>query len=330
MIKAKVNLAGIFILIIAIILFIVISLEAPIRNTNEIIVTIPYNSSSAQIIDEFNHKGFLEPAWFYKIYLKILYKTKNSYIQAGSYKIPEEVSNNELLENIFNRKYFYGKKITFPEGLNIYEFASILHKEIKIDSAEFIQKVQSKDFISKFGINASTLEGYLMPDTYYFNEDQPLEQILTTLVENQKKIISKYSKEKKSFLNDYQAIILASIIQAETPLAEEMPLVSSVYHNRLQRGMLLQADPTILYAIYPRKSIYSSDLKIDNIYNTYKYKGLPPTPINNPSKTAIEAAFKPVKSNYFYFVKANDTSSSHFFSNSYSQHQKNVRNLRQN
>ena len=330
MIKVKASFTGIIILIIFIIVFIVISLEAPITNTNEIIVTIPYNSSSAQIIEEFNQKGFLQPAWFYKTYIKILYKTKHSYIQAGSYKIPEEVSNNELLENIFNRKYFYGKKITFPEGLNIYEFASILHKEINVDSTKFIQRVLSKDFIKKRGINAPTLEGYLMPNTYYFNEDQPIDQIINTLVESQKKIISDNSKEKKSFLNDYQALILASIIQAETPLAEEMALVSSVYHNRLQRSMLLQADPTILYAIYPRKIIYASDLILDNKYNTYKYKGLPPTPINNPSSIAIHAAFNPEKTNYFYFVKANDTSSSHLFSSSYAQHRKNVKNYRNN
>jgi len=330
MIKVKVHYTAIFLLIIAIIIFIIISLEAPIRNLNETIVTIPYNSTSNQIIKEFNTKGYLKPAWFYNVYLKILYKSKHSYIQAGSYKIPKEVSNTELLENIFNRKFFFGKKITFPEGLNIFEFASKLKKEINADSSEFVTLVLSQDFISKLGIKANTLEGYLMPDTYYFNEDQPLEQIIKVLVENQQKIIGNFSKNKESFLNNYQALILASIIQAETPLADEMPIISSVYHNRLRRGMLLQADPTILYAIYPRKQIFATDLKLDNPFNTYKYPGLPPTPINNPSKIAIQAAFNPSKTNFLYFVKASDTSSSHIFSQNYAQHRKNVNNFRKN
>ncbi|HRS02065.1 MAG TPA: endolytic transglycosylase MltG [Bacteroidota bacterium] len=328
MIKIKIHYGGIFLLIIAIFVFIIISLEAPVSNLSETIITIPYNSTSSQIIAEFNNKGYLKPAWFYKTYIKILYKKKHSYIQAGSYKIPKEVSNAELLENIFNRKYFYGKKTTFPEGLNIFEFASILKKEINTDSSEFVKLALSKDLISKFGIKANTMEGYLMPDTYYFNEGQPLEQIIKVLVENQQKIIGNFSKNKKSFLNDYQALILASIIQAETPLADEMPIISSVYHNRLQRGMLIQADPTILYAIYPRKEIFATDFKLNNPYNTYINRGLPPTPINNPGKIAIKAAFNPAKTDFLYFVKASDTSSSHIFSKDYTQHKKNVNNYR--
>jgi len=329
MVRLRVNLTGIFILIVLIILFIIISLEAPISNSDEKIVSIPYNSSSSQIIEEFNKIGFLEPAWFYKIYIKILYRTKDAYIQAGSYKIPKEVSNSELIENIFNRNYFYGEKTTFPEGLNVFEYAGILKEKIKADSAKIIELAFSQEFIKKMGITAKSLEGFLMPDTYYFNENQPIEQILRTLVENQKKIIHKYSSNKNTFLNDYQALTLASIIQAETPLVDEMPIVSSVYHNRLRRGMILQADPTILYVIYPRKQIFASDLRLDSKYNTYKYKGLPPTPINNPSKLAIQSAFNPANTDYFYFVKANDTSTSHIFSKNYTQHRKNVNNFRQ-
>ncbi|HAW07965.1 MAG TPA: endolytic transglycosylase MltG [Bacteroidetes bacterium] len=330
MINLKANFTGFFLLMVLIVIFIIIAFEAPIRKESETIITIPYNSSTNSIIEEFNQNGYLEPSWLFKFYIKYLYRTKHTFVQAGSYKIPQEISNSELVENIFNRNFFYGKKVTFPEGTNIYEFASILKRDINIDSAKFVDLAVSKKFIQQLGINAQTLEGYLMPDTYYFNENQPIEQIIKTLVESQQKVIQKYSKGKKSFLNDYQALILASIIQAETPLSSEMPIISSVYHNRLRRGMMLQADPTILYAIYPRKQIFASDLKINDPYNTYKNSGLPPTPINNPGKIAIQSAYYPDKTDYYYFVRANDTSSNHIFSQNYSQHRQNVNKYRRN
>jgi len=135
---------------------------------------------------------------------------------------------------------------------------------------------------------------------------------------------------KELHMNENQILTLASIIDGESNKVEEFKKISGVYHNRLRRGMLLQADPTIQYIVRHRRrkvnKIYYKDLTIDSPYNTYKYRGLPPSPINNPGKDAIMAALYPEKNNYLYFVA--DGSGGHVFSKTISQHLRNVQSYR--
>ena len=305
-----------------------LTLNEKIYTPENTYITLEYGTSSDKIIKQFNEIGIFQPAWFFKYYLRYQYSIRKSFISAGTYQIPSEITNNELIDKLFTRTLLYRNKVTIPEGSNIFEVSRIISKKLKFDSLEVIKLLQSREFCKKNGITAYTLEGYLMPDTYFFEENQSLEKILTFLIKQQKTYLELILRDNKKNLDEYHLLILASIIQAETAKSEEMPIVSSVYHNRLKIGMLLQADPTLLYPLYPRKVIYKSDLQKNSPYNTYKNAGLPPTPINSPSKEAIYCATHPAETNYLYFVLKNDSSSTHIFSSNYSEHLRNVRNFR--
>ena len=143
----------------------------------------------------------------------------------------------------------------------------------------------------------------MFPDTYIFLKTYAEEDIINVLVNQFKYNYNKIKDISNVKMGMLEVVTLASIIQGEAIYSDEMPIISSVYHNRLNRNMLLQADPTIQY-ILPEKPrrLYNKDLKIDNPYNTYKYKGLPPGPINNPGLSALIASINPHKTEYLYFV----------------------------
>jgi UPF0755 protein len=174
-------------------------------------------------------------------------------------------------------------------------------------------------------INATTLEGFLFPDTYIllktYTEEEIIEVLVNQFYYNYKEVLNQIKVLK--LITMVEIVTLASIIQGEAVFDDEMPTISSVYHNRLDSNMLLQADPTIQYIIpgKPRR-LFNKDLMIDNLYNTYKYKGLPPGPINNPGLLAIEATLKPDKTNYIYFVKESKDAGSHVFSTNIRDHEK--------
>ena len=167
----------------------------------------------------------------------------------------------------------------------------------------------------------SSLEGFLFPDTYFFLKTYTEKDIIEVLV-NQFK--NNYDKniQNRTELSVYETIILASIIEGESKFKADMDTISSVYHNRLMKNMLLQADPTVQYLMpKQKKNLLYKDIEIDSPYNTYKYKGLPPGPINNPGLDAIIAAINPEKTSYLYFVKDPDTPRKHVFNKTSKKHE---------
>lgn len=288
-------------------------------------VTLTYGSSSDKIIEKFNKYGFFEPKWFFKYFLRLEYKKRKTFIEAGTYQLPEQSSNSELINKLFTKELLYQNKLTIPEGSNIFEVARAFKKHLKFDSTQIVKLLTDREFAGELGVNANTLEGFIMPETYFFQENQSPKNVIKFLVKNQQELLKTIANQKKTKLTEYQILILASIIQGETSNIDEMPIISSVYHNRLRLNMPLQADPTILYPIYPQKIIYKSDLKRDDPYNTYLRKGLTPTPINSPSKQAIYAAANPAQTSYLYFVAKNDSTKTHSFSTNLNQHIQNIR-----
>lgn len=306
------------------------TLNKEIINPNKVIISLPYGTSTDKIVEIFNENGYFEPDWLFKIILKYEYKKRKRFIEAGTYEIPETISNKDLIEKLFSKELITQNRLTIIEGSNIFQVAHQFHIQLNIDSLKVIDLLQSPVFAKKLGLNVNTLEGYLMPETYFFLNNTPVEKILELLVRKQLDILKTIKENKNTNLSDYNILKLASIIQAETSVIDEMPLISSVYHNRLQRGMLLQADPTILYFIYPRKTITKSDLNLNNPYNTYKNFGLPPTPINSPGRNAIYAAINPEKTTFYYFVAKMDSTKTHFFASNYSEHLLNVKKYLKN
>ncbi len=253
---------------------------------------------------------------------------KGETIKAGEYKFDFPVSTYQVLEKITSGK-IYLHQITIPEGSSIYEIAKILEEENLIRSEDFIRACDNISLISQVSKEAPNLEGFLFPDTYLFPKGITPEKIILAMVKRFKEKAGKYMEiaEKKG-LNFYQVLILASLIEKETGIPEERPLVSSVFYNRLKRGMLLQCDPTVIYALkkeeifqYPLKK---EDLSFPSPYNTYIHKGLPPGPICNPGVASIESALNPAKTDYLYFVSNGDRT--HTFTSDLNSHNRAVRN----
>jgi UPF0755 protein len=288
-------------------------------------IKLPYGSSTAKIIEIFNEEGYLKPKWFFELYLKIQYKSKKKFIEAGTYEIPPEITNKELIEKLFSDDLLSRNKITIVEGFNIYEVARAFKHYLHTDSLEVIKLLTSKEFAKSLGLNSPNLEGYIMPETYFFDKETSLQDILGFLVNAQKQILKSIIGSSTTNLTEYDILKIASIIQAETSVVDEMPIISSVYQNRLKLGMLLQADPTLLYPFFPQKNITKAILNTNTPYNTYLHKGLPPTPINSPGKQAIYSAVHPALTNYLYFVAKGDSTKTHNFSTNFYDHTKNVK-----
>jgi len=215
-------------------------------------------------------------------------------------------------------------KVTIPEGYNIYDVANRVSERIVDSAAEFLKTVKDMTYIQNLtGKSYVSLEGFLYPDTYFFPPNSKPEIVASAMYQAFNKLLPEGFDEKaeKLGLTSYEAVILASIIQKETYDPAEAPLISSVFHNRLKYHMRLQADPTIIYGLYPDfdGNIRKTDLRDrSNPYNTYKINGLPPTPICNPSKIALEAAVNPADTKYLYFVA--DKERRHVFSTNYRDH----------
>ncbi|MBC8278180.1 MAG: endolytic transglycosylase MltG [FCB group bacterium] len=229
-------------------------------------------------------------------------------IPAGIFTIPFGLSNRDLIL----RMMFSGtntENVTIKEGWAAKKIAMVLQKECDIDSAGFMNAVLDSVFTHELGIEAPTLEGYLYPNTYNLYLGMNPYETARKMVTEFKSIFADSLKSRAFDIgfSVNEIITLASIIEGEIIYSSEAPVVSAVYHNRLKKGMRLQADPTIQYIIPdgPRRVLYR-DLKIDSPYNTYRIKGLPPGPIGNPGKRAIFAALYPKKVPYIYFVARGD------------------------
>ncbi|PLX66463.1 MAG: endolytic transglycosylase MltG [Denitrovibrio sp.] len=215
-------------------------------------------------------------------------------------------------------------KVTIPEGYNIYDVSNRMSERIVESPAMFLKTVKDKKYIKQLtGENYATLEGFLYTDTYFFPHNSTPEFVASSMYQAFLKLMPENFDEKaeKLGLTRYEAVILASIIQKETYDPAEAPVISSVFHNRLGYNMRLQADPTIIYGLYPDfdGNITKSDLRDkSNPYNTYKINGLPPTPICNPSVVALDAAVNPADTKYLYFVADRDRK--HIFSTNYKDH----------
>ncbi len=253
-------------------------------------------------------------------------------IRAGKYILRSGSNFFEILEQLQKGGKRKQKRVVIPEGIWQNKLAGLLRREMQLDSAKIMKLSSDKKFIRSLGLDVDNLEGYLLPDTYYFFADATEKDVLERLKYENDKIFKPariQRQMKKLRMNRHQILTLASIIDGESNKVSEFNLISAVYHNRLRKGIPLQADPTIQYLKRNRKrynKIYYKDLEINSPFNTYKYPGLPPAPINNPGKDAIYAALFPAKADYLYFVA--DGKGGHKFAVKYSDHLKNIRAYR--
>ncbi len=291
------------------------------------IVTISRGEGFSQAVDAFSSAGLLFHPTFFKISGKIFgYGGK---IKIGKYSFQSGVSNREILYAISTGTSTANPSVTIYEGLRGTQIAKILKREVGIDSVKLAQQLSDTALIQLQHHGASSLEGFLLPDTYEFYWQVDEREIVRDMLAEFRKFFSDSLQQqaRKMKMTIDQVLTMASIVEGETVLDRERPVIAGLYYNRLRRGMKLEADPTIQYIIPdgPRRLLYD-DLKIDSPYNTYKNYGLPPGPINNPGRKSILAALYPAKHNYLYFVA--DGLGGHRFARTFDEHLKNVRAYR--
>lgn len=241
-------------------------------------------------------------------------------ILPGRYDFQKGVTLSNLLSKFYKNETS-SINVTIPEGYNLYQIAGLLKEEIGLDSVLFVKTSLDASLIHSLGLDTKSLEGYLFPNTYKLFWKMEPEKIIEMMVQEFKKIIDiTIPLQLKSLNLDLSKIVtLASLVESEAKIDEERPLISAVYYNRLKIGMPLQCDPTVIYALGGLSRLLThDDLDVDSPYNTYKYPGLPPGPINNPGKASILAALFPAKVNYLYFVAKGD--GSHIFSVNLEEH----------
>ena len=221
------------------------------------------------------------------------------------------------------------RDVTLPEGLRKEQVAGILSDALDLEGDKLLYWMSDSLFCRELGIQASTLEGYLFPETYKVSLTMDEKQVVRLMVGHFFRVFDRKMDRRAAELGltRHQAVTLASIIEGEAQLDGERPVVSAVYHNRLKRRMRLQADPTVQYALPdgPRR-LFNRDYLLDSPYNTYRHHGLPPGPIMNPGRASLRAALFPADIDYLYFVARGD--GSHVFTRTSEEHERARRETR--
>jgi len=296
------------------------------KNNEVVTIEIPKGYTVDKIVDLLEENNILKN----KTYFKIIAMKNNmaNDLKAGRY----EVSPNESIEDLLI-KLTEGKEIkrptitvTIPEGYTIKQIAKRLaENNVITNEDEFVELTlnwqKDKWFLEDANNN---LEGYLYPDTYNFFVESTPEEVIERMLNRLDEKLKPYENELMNHeLSIHEIMTLASLIEKEARHDEDRPKIASVIYNRLNIDMILQIDASILYATGHKETILKTDLQIDSPYNTYKYKGLPPTPIASPGIKSIEAALFPDTTDYFYYV-ADRKTGYHHFAKTYEEHKENT------
>lgn len=292
------------------------------RNVN-VVVDIPTGASFWKSMKILDQAGLIKNRFFF--YNLAVIQRARLKIRAGEYEFSTLITPWEMMKKL-KRGDVKVYKITVREDLSLREIAEILDKEKLINKEIFFEMASDKEFLESLNIKADSIEGYLFPDTYYFNRSMNTHQIMKTMVDTfRKKVTPEMILEaNKRGLSEHQFVTFASMIGKESGNNEEKPKISAVFHNRLKKRMPLQSDPTAVYDLDDfAGKVLRSHLKRKSPYNTYLIQGLPPGPIANPGLDSLRAVLKPATVDYLYFVSKND--GTHNFSSSLAEHHQAVK-----
>ena len=241
-------------------------------------------------------------------------------LKAGEYEFPQGASTFAVLTLLEGGRVL-PHTVLLREGETLAELVRRLEAEGLASAQDVLRVAHDRWFLRTLDIDAQSVEGYLFPDTYQFVKGMTPEEILARMAARMRDLITPELREKARAraLSVHQLLTLASIIEKEAVERKEMPLISAVFWNRLKRDMPLQADPTVQYALDKNgRALTREDLQVESAFNTYRRVGLPPGPIANPGRAAIEAAINPARVDYLYFVSVDDRR--HYFSSSLADH----------
>ena len=290
---------------------------------SEKVITVLPGQHFKMIASRLEEAGIVTDSVRFKLFARL--KGYDKRIKAGEYRLSNALSPKQVLEIMVSGKVAL-YRVTIPEGYNLTQIAGIVSNMGLAEAPEFIRSATDPAIIGALGVEADSLEGYLFPDTYHFPKGLPLDEIMGTMLNRFREIFSKEWQERARHMgmSVHQVVTLASIIEKETGAAFERPLIASVFHNRLAKGMRLSSDPTVIYGIEDFDgNLTRKHLTTETPYNTYLNKGLPPGPIANPGLASLEAALYPAETDYLYFVSKKD--STHQFSTTLKEHNRAVR-----
>jgi len=245
-------------------------------------------------------------------------------INSGRYLLKEGMNNNQLVD-LFRSGETVPVKVTFNNVRTKEDLAGKISKNLECDSLKVLSLINDKEFVGKYGFNTTTILTLFLPNTYQFNWATTAEEAITRMATEYKNFwtAERKAKAKKLNLTQSEVAILASIVQAEqTVHADERPKVAGLYINRLRIGMLLQSDPTLVYGLgdFTIRRVLNKHKDVNSRYNTYKYKGLPPGPINLPNIKSLDAVLNYESHNYIFMCAKEDFSGYHNFAKNYNQH----------
>lgn len=303
----------------------------PGRADEEVVFEVPAGQSFHQIANQLQEKGIILSSFKMRVVARLT--GLDGKIKRGEYRFNRAMTPQEVLSILVSGKSIQ-YPVTFPEGSNIFEMADTLEQKGLFKAADFLEACRDKNMIRELlGIEVSSLEGYLFPETYKITKYTTLKELLTTMVSNFKQVYSLLENQhpdRMQMFARHEMVTLASMVEKETGAPEERPTIASVFYNRINKSMKLQSDPTIIYGIWVdtgkyKKNITRDDIERPNRYNTYTVPKLPFGPIANPGREALEAVMKPAKTDYFFFVSRND--GTHVFTKTYEEHSKAVRSF---
>jgi len=289
----------------------------PTVSTTSVFVVAP-DQNFRDVAAELEVNNYIQHRYAIRLLAKL--QKKDTLVMAGEYEFSPAMSPQQILDAMVEGKMIL-RKITLKEGITVSEIGPILEEAGVTQRALFEQTLNDPTLREELKVPASSFEGYLFPETYRIQRNTPPRKIIQTL---RNQLDTKWSEEWNVRLLElqmtkHQILTLASIVEKESGNAEEQPIVSSVFHNRLKKGMRLQSDPTVIYGIQNfNGNITKADLQAPTPYNTYVISGLPPGPIANPGYTAIKAALYPAETPYLYFV--GNGKGKHIFSENLDQH----------
>lgn len=274
-------------------------------SSETVTVNIKKGFDLEQTADVLGEAGVVKNKYVFIAYA--YYSGKHTRFYPGKYVFNLQTPYSDVIDMLYKGPKRIIYKLTIPEGFTIRQIGERVEEKLGISQEEFNGALEVS------GIS----EGYFYPDTYFFNGKAKADEVIKKLNDQFLKVLEKNVKPDKNF--DVKKIVtIASLIEDEAKLPRERKFISAVIYNRLRKKMKLEIDATIQYALPDRKKkLTRSDLKVDSPYNTYKYKGLPPSPICNPGKAALRAAVRPAKVNYLYYVLINSKTGKHFFTNNY-------------
>jgi UPF0755 protein len=289
-------------------------------------VVIPPGSPFRVAADSLASRGIISFPRLFAWYASMSGRDRG--IKAGTYQFSDSQSWGEIIDALADGRGLF-HSVTIPEGWNLRKIVPQLAKALEVPEESVTVAVRDTALLRRLDVPTPTLEGYLFPDTYQFAPGTTARAAVETMVARFERIWKPEwtTSGQAMAMSRHDLVTLAAIIETEARKAEERPVISAVYHNRLKIGMRLQADPTVQYALGKHVDrVLFKDLKVDSKYNTYRYAGLPPGPIASPGASSMSAAANPAKVPYLYFVAHPD--GHHEFRRTFREHAEAIRQVR--